>query len=63
MGCAGQSQPDGYMGGECCCCCSARCEVQTMTKSAERLAVATIFVIFVLAGMLVWAVLFFHVIL
>ena len=34
-----------------------------MTKSAERLAVATIFVIFVLAGMLVWAVLFFRVIL
>lgn len=38
-------------------------EVQIMAKWAERLAIARIFVVFVLAGMLVWAVLFFRVIL
>lgn len=36
-------------------------EVQIMAKWAERLAIAAIFVVFVLAGMLVWAVLFFRV--
>ena len=34
-----------------------------MARWAQRLAVTMIFAIFVLAGMLVWAALFFHVIL
>lgn len=38
----------------------ARCEVQIMARWAERFLVAMIFVIFVLAGVLVWAVVIFR---
>ena len=38
----------------------ARCEVRIMARWAQRFLVAMIFVIFILAGVLVWAVVIFR---